>query len=404
MLRLWKKFIRYVMRDRDQLLPLIPCGILKQVSDPSERQCEIHASRVFYAAAGIILGIYLSSTPAVAEVEEVGKDIIGSSSSLSTLPGDLSVDLFTGDDGDLPDMSVIKFQPGDDIIPKAVWNLNKSTNINFNLIRDGVSVNIYTGTTLRSYLPQFWIRSAFGVWARNSSYTSGSILPPVPIQFQVASCGGSHAEHRDLDYCSIRDNVLMNNIEQMNSSDTNGGTSNTLDDAANAVIYPKNVSSSSNPDTQSTPPSLSTPTPVSNPPPQGELIALDPCDGASGGCAIADNLLVTPIDLPTVDPSPSLTDDLATAIDIPAPLTDLLTPPPNLLIPVAAPLIQVASLDDPGSESDLPPLLPPGPLKPIPEASTWVMTVIGFGIIALMFRRKKNHRINPISIIDISGD
>ena len=54
------------------------------------------------------------------------------------------------------------------------------------------------------------------------------------------------------------------------------------------------------------------------------------------------------------------------------------------------------------SGPSLPPVFPSQPLKPIPEASTWVMTIIGFSIMAFAFGKKRRSRINPISIIDIA--
>jgi hypothetical protein len=140
-------------------------------------------------------------------------------------------------------------------------------------------------------------------------------------------------------------------------------------------------------------PSFSTPTLVANPQLQGGLIALDPCDGTSGVCVIV--LGVTPIDLPIVDSSPPLIGDLPPTIDVLAPPIDVLAPPIDVLAP---PIIPVTVVTNPGP----PPLFPPEPLKPIPEASTWVMTITGFSIIAFTFRKRRRPRINPISIIDVS--
>jgi hypothetical protein len=256
------------------------------------------------------------------------------------------------------------------------------------------------GTGARFDRPSSWIRTSFALWIGNSVYTSGGLLPVPPLQFQVASCGGSHAEHRDLDYCSLGEDVLRKAIEQQSLSDANAGNT-ALEDANDNANSPKDVSSS-NANDQSTP-SLTTPTPVANPPPHSGLIALDPCGGASGVCAIVDlGLAATPIDLPIVDsPTPPI-DDLAPAIDFPASPIEVLAPPIDVLAPGAPPPTQVTSLDHPEPVLDPPPLFTPQPLKPIPEASTWVMTIIGFSIIAFTFRKKRRPRINPISIIDVS--
>ena len=115
---------------------------------------------------------------------------------------------------------------------------------------------------------------------------------------------------------------------------------------------------------------------------QGTLSVLGPCD-VSASCASAlIEPLETPIDAPALEP--------------PALIADL-TPSPYPETPAPSPIIYV---DNPGPISDLPPVFAPQPLKPIPEASTWVMTVIGFSIMAFLFGKKRRPRINPISIVD----
>jgi hypothetical protein len=132
------------------------------------------------------------------------------------------------------------------------------------------------------------------------------------------------------------------------------------------------------------------------------LIALDQCDGA-GVCAIVDiGLPATPIDLPTIDSQAPPIDDLTPPIDVLAAPIDVLAPPINLALPVAPPPTQLTFLDNPEPGPDLAPVFMPPPLKPIPEASTWVMTIIGFGIMIFVFMKKRQPRINPISIIDVS--
>ena len=224
-------------------------------------------------------------------------------------------------------------------------------------------------------------------------YTSGGLLPVPLQQFQVASCGSNHAERSDLDYCNMRDGVLTQEIEEQILSDANGGNTRLVDTNINGVSS-NYVSSSSNANDQSTP-TLSTPAPVA-PPSQAGLIALDPCIGPSGVCAIVDfRLPVTPADLPIADTLPPPIDDLAPAIDVLAPTIDVLAP-------AAPPPTQVTFLNNPEPGSDLPPLFTPQPLKPIPEASTWVMTATGFSVLAFFFRKKRRPRINPISVIDVS--
>src|SRR3984957_19580901 len=382
MLRLSHKVICDAMRDGGQMLPIVPCfGILEQVPYRRGSSRLIRRTRAFYGIVGSLMGIYLNSTAALAEVEEVSKDLGVSSSSISTLPSSLPIELSVDNYDNISDQDVVKFRLDDELIPETVWSLHNNNPVHLNRIRDGVESLIETETRARFDSPSSWIR--------NSMFTSGVLLPASPLQFQVGSCGGSHAEHRDLDYCSIRDDIIRIELEQQSLSDPNDGNTD------NNIVSPKDISSSTNPNDQSTPP-LSTPTLVPNPPPQGGLIALDLCGGASGVCAIVDvGLPGTPIDLPLVDSPPPLIDDLALTIDV-------LAPPTNLPLPVAPPPIPVTVLDnsDPGAGL---PLFTLQPAKPIPEASTWVMTITGFSIIAFIFRKKRRPRINPISIIDVSG-
>jgi hypothetical protein len=395
MLRLRHKVICDAVRDGDQMLPIIPCfGILEQVPYRGGRSRLIHRRRTFYGIVGSLIGIYLNSTAALAEVEEVSKDLGGPNNSISTLPSGLSIDLSV-DDYDIYDKDVVKLRLDEDLIPETVWSLHNNSPVHLDRIRDGVESSIDTGTGAHLYNSSSWIRTSFALWTGNSIYTSGDLLPVPPLQFQLASCGGSHAEHSDLEYCSMRDGVLTQ--EKKILSDAKDGNTKSEDANINGVS-PNDVSSSSNANDQSTP-SLSTPTPVANPPPQGGLIALDPCGGASGVCAIVDlGQAVTPTDLPIVDTSPPPIDDLAPTIGVLAPPIDVLAPPIDVLAP---PPTQVTLLDNP-APADLPPLFTSQPLNPIPEPSTWVMTVIGFSIIAFAFRKKRRRRMNPISIIDVS--
>jgi hypothetical protein len=411
MLWLFHKVIGDVMRGGDQMLPIIPCfGILEQVPCLGGSFRLINRRRTFYGIVGSLIGIYLNSTAALAAVEEVSKDLGGLSNGISTLSSSLSIDHLADDYDNIPDKDVVKFHLDEDLVPEAVWSIHNNSPVHLGRIRDGVESSIDTGAGTRFDSPGSWIRTAFALWIGNSMYTSGGSLSVHPLQFQVASCGGNHAEHRDLDYCSISDDVLMQKIEQQILSDANEG--NTL--ATDNVNSPKDVSSSSNANDQSTP-SLSTPTLVANPPPRGGLIALDPCGGAPGVCALVDlGLTATPIDMPIFDSPAPLSGDLAPAIDVlappidvppppidvPAPPIDVLAPPIDVLAP---PPTQVTVLNIPEPESGLTPIFTPQPLKPIPEVSTWVMTIIGFSLMAFAFRKKRRPRFNPISIIDVSG-
>jgi hypothetical protein len=388
MLRVWHKVICDAMRDGDEMLPIIPCfGVFEQLPYRGGSFGLIRRRRAFYDIVGSLIGIYLYSTAALAEVEEVSKDLGGSINSISTLPSGLSIDLLVDDYDIISDKDVVKFHLDEDLVPEAVWSLRNNSAIHLDRIRDGIESHIDTGTGAHFDSQNSWIRTSFALWIGNSMYKSGGLLSVPPFQFQVASCGGSHAERRDLDYCSMRNDVLSQDIEQQSLSDANDGNP-ALEDSPL-----KDVSSSSYANDQPTP-SLATSTPSANLPPHGGLIALDPCGGVSGICVIV--LGVTPIDLPIVDSSPPLIDDLPPTIDVLAPPIDVPAPPIDVPAP---PLIPVTVLNNPGS-----PPFTPQPLKPIPEASTWVMTITGFSIIAFTFRKRRRPRTNPISIIDVPGE
>jgi hypothetical protein len=393
MLKLCHKVICDAMRGADPIHRIIPCfGILEQAPYLGKSFGLIYRRRTFYGMIGSVIGIYLNSTAALGEVEEVSKDLGGSINSISSIPSGLSIDLLVNDDDNISDKDVVKFHLDEDIIPETVWSLHSNNPVHVDRIRNGVETHIDMGTGAHFDNPSSWIRSSFASSLGAIMYTSGDLLSVTPLQFQVASCGGNHAERRDLDYCSTRD-ALRQEIEQQNLSDANDG--NTTLVTNNNVVSTKVASSSYNANDQSTP--LSS-TPATNPSPHGGMIALDPCGGASGVCAVVDEGLPAIVDT-SIDVLVPPIDALAPPIDALAPPIGALAPPIGVLAP---PPTLVPVVDDPGPGLGLPPTFTSQPLKPIPEASTWVMTIIGFSIIALAFRKKRRTRIYPISIIDIS--
>jgi hypothetical protein len=111
MLRLWHKVICDTVRDGDRMLPIIPCfGILEQVPYLGGSSRLIHRRRAFYGIVGSLIGIYLNSTAALAEVEEVSKDLDGSSNSISTLPSSLSIDPLGDNYDNISDKDLVRFR------------------------------------------------------------------------------------------------------------------------------------------------------------------------------------------------------------------------------------------------------------------------------------------------------
>jgi hypothetical protein len=93
MLRLWRKVFCDAVREGDQMLPIIPWfGILELVPYLCGSSKSIHRRRLFYRIVGSLIGIYLNSTAALSEIEEVSKDLGGSIRSIFTHPSGLSID------------------------------------------------------------------------------------------------------------------------------------------------------------------------------------------------------------------------------------------------------------------------------------------------------------------------
>ena len=383
MLRLWRQVICDVTRDGVQMLPIIPCfRILEQVSDHGWSSRVIHNRRAFYGIVGGL--IYLNSAAALAEVEEVNKDLGRSSNSVSILPSDVSIEFLIENYENISDENAVEHHLDEDIIPETVWSLHSNNPVHLDRIRDGVEAQIYTGPDAESEGPILWSRTATALWNVNSVYTYPNVLYLPPLPFQVASCGGGHAEREDLDHCSIRaGDIFRQEAEKENSSDADSDN-NTLGKDSNNTILSIDAASSSNTNNQSTP-SLSAPGPISNPLSNRNLIVLDQCDGARVCATVDIDLSATPIDLPIIGSVAPPIDDLAPPIDDLAPSV---SPPP-----------QITFLDSPEPEPDLPLVFIPSPLKPIPEASTWVMIMIGFGAMIMLRGGSDLLRIKRILVI-----
>lgn len=377
---------------------------------------------VFFRVITIVAGTYAYSSAALAEVEEDTSEGINKIYYITpTLSDDIITDLLIGNQTDehaakylstldnphngtefsrhnsethtsnYPAFPSSADPRGFDnaLIPEAVWSLDVNTGAHLEHIADSAGFGYYTLFGGRREITDSWLKEIFG----SSSGNNTSVFV-APLQFQVASCGGSSAEHSNLDYCdsaNIANNQLSNNPPQTKQSDsgttTPSGTTTQSDTttqaASNNVLWSNgapafDLSAPSNtaPFTPNTAPS--TPAIGDESLPSGSLSVQGPCD-VSTSCA---TFLIYPLETPV--------DALA-----PAPL-DLLNPEP----PPPSPIVYVG---DPEPVSGPSPVFTPQPLKPIPEASTWVMTIIGFGVMAFFFGRKRRPRINPISIIDVSG-
>ena len=185
-----------------------------------------------------MIGIYLNSTAALAEVEEVSKDLGRPSNSISTLPSDLSIELLMDNYDNISDKDVDKFHLDEDIIPETVWSLHNNGPVHLDRIRDGVRSQIYTGSDAHFESPILWTGTAIALWGGANVFTSAGLLPLPPPQFQVASCGGSHVEQRDLDHCSIRE-VLIRKVSEQEALSGVDSDDDTLENISDNVYHIK---------------------------------------------------------------------------------------------------------------------------------------------------------------------
>jgi hypothetical protein len=361
--------------------------------------------RAVLGIVGVFVGVYTYSLPVMAEGEEV------SSQDESTygyetpiiLRGLINNTIEMEDDTSFALSTIDYYHINNVHIPATVWSLDVSTGVHLDRISGGSGSATYAVFGGRLERTDFWSRAILGLWNDNITGPGPNLLI-TPALFQVASCGGSSAEHSNLDYCDSNDVNADKHNDNSKNDERDKGNSQGID---NNVIISNNtddVTSSNN--TSNT--SFSSPgapfhiAPLmpSNFLTSGDLTLLGQCDGVSISCAPIDvEQPAAPIDYSAPEfPTPP--------IDAQTPPIDDTTQPP--IAPVDDP---TPPIDDPTPPIDdpTPPIevVPPGSGggssgsgRPIPEASTWVMTAIGFGIVTFVFRRKKNNRINSISIID----
>ena len=244
-------------------------------------------------------------------------------------------------------------------VPDAVWSFDASTGAHFEHNSGELGSEFATVPEGVQKTPDFWTKPSLSLWVEDSDGRVEEIIVPSSTIIQVASCGGDSAEHNDLDYCNIGENAVTESNDKYTK----------LQNTANATIPQQNtisliVSSISSTSTQEPP---TTPALVNNIVPQNNLIDLS---ALSNQC---------------VDTSACATTQTAPT-DSPTPLADSPTP--------LTPLTPVISFGDPGPVPEPPiPSIPPLAASPVPETSTWIMMIIGFGIMIVACRRRAP---NPI--------
>jgi hypothetical protein len=293
----------------------------------------------------------------------------------------------------------------DPLIPEAVWSFDTSTGAHLDNIsvgpgwsvRPGLDPNATIGSPAE--VNYFWLREISSPWIYQSTSNASSLLR-TPIIFQVASCGGTSAEHSNLDYCS---NINIT-PDQLNDYSDNYGQNNSIAETQSAS---NNVLSSNSAPAYSTGQATTHPLPpviadrpvppviADRPAPQETLTVISPCDISASCAGVVIDRPDTPVDLPPDG------GDSGSGTSLPP----VFTPDP-LPLPDAPLSSQTPPTDPPAF--DPPPLTvdqtqPPEPVT-TPEASTWVMTIVGFSFMAFAFRKRRRPRLNPISIIDISEE
>src|SRR5271169_6267654 len=216
-------------------------------------------ARVFFGIISVFAGTYAYSSSAMAEVEEdTSQEINKPGYSTPTLSNDITanllIDNYTNEDmvrylstldsfhneadlvnrdaetytGSHPAFSSSTNPHGidDALIPETVWSLDASSGTHLDHIPGGPGSDIYAVFGGRPEINNFWIGASFGWWAnKNTDGASGLLV--APPKFQVASCGGSSAEHSDLDYCDSaklaadQPSDAPHNPEQSNNNTSN---------------------------------------------------------------------------------------------------------------------------------------------------------------------------------------
>lgn len=346
-------------------------------------------ARVLFGVVSIFAGTYACLSPASAEVEEGTSQDGGKPAGITTLSDDTITNLFIDnsvDDGlgahtsGRPAFPSMRNPNGFDLIPETVWSLDASTGVHLDHTSVGPGSEFYTIPGGRPEIEDFWIGAISGSWSGRNTYDTPESLI-APPQFQVASCGGSSPERSNLDYCNHAQVVagqLGNPSQKLGPSDSD---TEVKGDSNNVLSSSDATASNSSAQTNIAPfrPAIADIEPLV----QEILSVLGQWND------ISVSYVTTQIAAPETpfDPTASSSDDLTPPTD--PPYSEILTPGP------------ITYVGDPGSDQSLPPVITPEPLRPIPEASTWVMTITGFSIMVFVFGRKKRNRINPISVTDL---
>jgi hypothetical protein len=257
---------------------------------------------------------------------------------------------------------------GDVFIPTTVWSLDVSSGAHLEHIPSeaGTDLSVQLGGHRR--YADLSPNSIRGFWTDKNSNRSLSTL-----RLQVASCGGNSVERSNLDFCNINDTSTTHG---------NGSDEETTPDNGNGATHATNISN----DATIASNSQSTLSQETQPVVEPDATSLMPARHVHAGHR-RHAVRTTPINDLTapIDSVPTAPDDPTAPVDDPPAPIVYLGPPDS---PPSDPVFPIG---DPVPLSDPLPILTLTPAHPIPETSTEVMTMIGFGIMFLAMRGNNNN-------------
>jgi hypothetical protein len=399
-------------------------------SGESSRPEGLDKRRAFLGLASLLIGIHLYSSCALANVEEnADQDESNNTFLLSTLSRQLTTNFLINNYDNITADDVAKYLlniddysnaaksrdhepgvpagshrksahptgPNDSdaaLIPAAVWSLDSSTGIHLDHMSPALGSEMYTDRSHQSKSHFFWSRNNLDPWSNDPDGANPDLVT-TPQVLQVANCGDMSAEHSDLDFCSdykVKTNQQENNPNQSIIKNKNNSF---LETNINSTLSNESASTLS---TTPTPLSTGAIVPPSNAVsfgnylPQADLTFSIPCDSVSAPCFLTQ--IEKPATLTSTPVSGSLTtigDDSRPPIDLSPP--EVLPPvilPPEVLPPDVLAPGQIVFVDNPGLDSDLPPVFNPPSVGSVPETSTWIMTILGFGALASIYGKRNN--------------
>jgi hypothetical protein len=237
-------------------------------------------------------------------------------------------------------------------IPETVWSLSTSTGVQLDRIPSEIGTDLGEALGNRQTSPDFWTNAILGFWTDKNSYRALGEPPSSSVRLQVASCDSNSAERRNLDFCDIEANSIKKSRGSNEETAEDSGNDHiiALDDSTSATIA-SNSSSASSEEAQ---PAVEPDASWSMPARYRRVHDWQP-EWSTAAAGLT----------PTIDDSIAVTE---------------------------LPSDPIPPIDDVGPIS-LQIVINPSPGRPIPETSTGLMMIIGFGMLFLMTRGNTNNYV-----------